>query len=82
MTHLLETSDLTVAYGGLRANSDVNIRVERGRLTGLIGPNGAGKTTFIDAITGYTPITSGTAKFKGRDLVTESPAKRARSASS
>jgi len=78
VTYLLQTSDLTVAYGGLRANSDVNITVERGKLTGLIGPNGAGKTTFIDAITGYTPITSGTAKFKGRDLATESPAKRAR----
>jgi ABC-type branched-subunit amino acid transport system ATPase component len=76
---LLQTHDLTVAYGGLRANSDVSITVEKGKLVGLIGPNGAGKTTFIDAITGYTPVTSGTATFAGRDLAPLSPAKRSRS---
>ena len=47
---VLETRGLTVTYGGLNANDDVNISVEAGRLTGLIGPNGAGKTTFIDAM--------------------------------
>jgi len=56
---LLETHDLTVSYGGLHANSNVNIKVQKGKLTGLIGPNGAGKTTFIDAITGFTNVSSG-----------------------
>jgi ABC-type branched-subunit amino acid transport system ATPase component len=65
---LLQTHDLTVSYGGLHANSNVNITVEKGKLTGLIGPNGAGKTTFIDAITGFTNVSSGRAEFKGQDL--------------
>ena len=51
---LLETRGLTVTYGGLNANDNVDIAVEPGKLIGLIGPNGAGKTTFIDAITGFT----------------------------
>ena len=62
---LLETRGLTVRYGGLAANSDIDVTVEPGTLVGLIGPNGAGKTTFIDAITGFTSISSGTATFDG-----------------
>ncbi len=77
MSALLQTRGLTVSYGGLHANSEVNIVAEKGKLTGLIGPNGAGKTTFIDALTGFTPITSGLAEFKGRDLVGLSPSERA-----
>jgi len=75
---LLETHDLTVSYGGLHANSNVNIKVEKGKLTGLIGPNGAGKTTFIDAITRFTAVSSGRAEFRGSDLVGMSPAERSR----
>ena len=75
---LLQTHDLTVSYGGLHANSNVNITVEKGKLTGLIGPNGAGKTTFIDAITGFTNVSSGRAEFKGQDMVGVTPAQRAK----
>ena len=78
MSALLETHDLTVSYGGLHANSNVNIKVEKGKLTGLIGPNGAGKTTFIDAITGFTNISSGRAEFRGNDLAGTTPAQRSR----
>lgn len=49
----LYTKDLTVKYGGVVANSDVNLEVEPGKVVGLIGPNGAGKTTFVDAVTGF-----------------------------
>ena len=78
MSALLETHDLTVSYGGLHANSNVNIKVEKGKLTGLIGPNGAGKTTFIDAITGFTNISSGKAEFRGQDMAGSTPAERSR----
>lgn len=77
-TPLLETSGLRVTFGGLHANSDVNIRIMPGTFVGLIGPNGAGKTTFIDAITGYVPLSSGTASFNGSDLAALAPHQRAR----
>jgi ABC-type branched-subunit amino acid transport system ATPase component len=69
---------LTVAYGGVRANSDVAIRVDEGELVGLIGPNGAGKTTFIDAITGFAPVTSGRVTFRGEEITSWAPHRRAR----
>ena len=59
---LLETTDLTVTFGGLNANDGVNIEVEEGSFVGLIGPNGAGKTTFIDAITGFVPASCSAAE--------------------
>ncbi|NQW59169.1 ABC transporter ATP-binding protein, partial [bacterium] len=37
MSALLETNELTVSYGGLHANSNVNFKAEKGKLTGLIG---------------------------------------------
>ena len=74
---LLETRRLTVSYGGLRANDDIDLDIEAGQVVGLIGPNGAGKTTFIDAITGFTDITSGSVEFDGVDLAGKSPAGRA-----
>jgi branched-chain amino acid transport system ATP-binding protein len=78
MSALLETNELTVSYGGLHANSNVNIKAEKGKLTGLIGPNGAGKTTFIDAITGFTNVSSGRAEFNGKDLAGVAPDERAK----
>ncbi|HET9078468.1 MAG TPA: ABC transporter ATP-binding protein [Acidimicrobiales bacterium] len=74
---LLETDNLTVTFGGLRAVDDVSIKIDRGQLVGLIGPNGAGKTTFIDALTGFVPMT-GRIHFDGRDLTSAGPHDRAR----
>lgn len=56
---ILETKDLSISFGGLKAVSDVNLHVDEGELLGLIGPNGAGKTTLFNMLSGvYTP-TSG-----------------------
>ncbi|MEM8903875.1 MAG: ABC transporter ATP-binding protein [Actinomycetota bacterium] len=74
---LLETKGLTVSYGGLHANDEVDLEVREGQLVGLIGPNGAGKTTFIDAITGFTSISAGTATFDGVDMAGLTPDRRA-----
>jgi branched-chain amino acid transport system ATP-binding protein len=74
---LLEARGLTVSYGGLHANDDIDLDCEAGKLVGLIGPNGAGKTTFIDAITGFTPVSGGTVRFDGVDLGEKQPDKRA-----
>ena len=74
---LLESRGLTVSYGGLHANDQVDIDITEGKLVGLIGPNGAGKTTFIDAITGFTPLSAGTVTFDGVDLEGKTPDERA-----
>ncbi|MDP4960529.1 MAG: ABC transporter ATP-binding protein [Mycobacterium sp.] len=65
---LLETTDLTVKFGGLTALDSVNVAIRRGEILGLIGPNGAGKTTCFNAITGVYRPTSGTVMFDGEPL--------------
>ena len=74
---LLEARGLSVSYGGLYANDDIDLDCDAGKLVGLIGPNGAGKTTFIDAITGFTPVTEGRVTFDGVDLAGKRPDARA-----
>lgn len=55
---LLSVQEITKAFGGLIAVSDLSLTVEEGSIVGLIGPNGAGKTTVFNCITGnYTPET-------------------------
>jgi branched-chain amino acid transport system ATP-binding protein len=76
-TNVLETSGLTVTFGGLNANDKVDLAVGEGQFVGLIGPNGAGKTTFIDAITGYVPMSAGQASFVGADITVLKPHERA-----
>ncbi len=64
---LLETRNLSVSFGGVKAVLDVSIALEPGRLYGIVGPNGSGKTTFLNAISRLVPISGGLMTFKGRD---------------
>jgi branched-chain amino acid transport system ATP-binding protein len=75
---VLETSGITVRFGGNQALSDVSLTVEPGQVVGLIGPNGAGKTTLFNAVCGVTPPTSGTVRIMGRDVSNLPTHKRAR----
>jgi len=79
MPALLETRNVTVTYGGVRANDEITMHVEEGELLGLIGPNGAGKTTFIDAITGFAPVAEGMVLLAGEDITEWGPHRRAQS---
>ncbi len=53
---ILEVSQMTMDFGGIRALDKLDIVVYSGEIAALIGPNGAGKTTFFNCLTGiYTP---------------------------
>lgn len=56
---LLQTKDLHVHYGGVRALDGISIELDEGEIVALMGPNGAGKSTVLKAIFGIAPIDFG-----------------------
>jgi ABC-type branched-subunit amino acid transport system ATPase component len=75
MTPLLEVSDLTMRFGGLKAVDGLSFTAARGEITAVIGPNGAGKTTAFNCITGSRTRTVRRSSWSGcRDIA--SPAGR------
>ena len=71
---ILETKNLGISFGGLRAVDDFNIEIQKGELYGLIGPNGAGKTTVFNLLTGVYQPTCGTAYLEGKKITGKKPA--------
>jgi ABC-type branched-subunit amino acid transport system ATPase component len=70
---LVSVSDLTVAFGGVAALTDVNIEIEEGSFHGLIGPNGAGKTTLLNCISRLVNPRSGRMAYGETDLLALRP---------
>ena len=70
---LLEASNLSISFGGLRAVDDFSISIEEGELYGLIGPNGAGKTTVFNLLTGVYHPDEGIIKLGERDITRHDP---------
>jgi len=68
---IIETVDLTKAYGNKIAVDKLSLRVGEGEVFGFLGPNGAGKTTTILMLLGLTEPTSGTARIFGYDPARE-----------
>lgn len=65
---LLEAKNLTKRFGGLVANQDVSISIDKGTITAVIGPNGAGKTTFFNMITGFYEPDEGDILLNGKSI--------------
>jgi branched-chain amino acid transport system ATP-binding protein len=64
----LQVSGVSVAFGGHRVLSGVDVTAAPGRVTGLIGPNGAGKSTLFDVICGLRTPSAGRVVLGGRDV--------------
>ena len=73
--YILETKDLGISFGGLKAAQNVNIRIKKNQIYGLIGPNGAGKTTIFNLLTCVYKPTSGTFYLDGKEMKNLSPEK-------
>lgn len=66
---ILEVTDLSILFGGLKAVSGFNLTVEQGELVAVIGPNGAGKTTVFNMLTGIYKPTTGSIRLRGEEMV-------------
>ena len=67
MSAVLETSAVSVNFGGVHALINVDLAVGEGQLVGADRPQRRGKTTFIDGVTGFVACT-GKAVLDGADL--------------
>ncbi len=65
---ILVIEDLGVSFDGFKAVDGFNFYLAENHVAVIIGPNGAGKTTVLDLICGKTKATSGSVKFKGKQL--------------
>ena len=66
--YVLQTKDLGIIFGGLKAAQNVNLSIKKNQIYGLIGPNGAGKTTIFNLLTGVYQPTAGTFYLNGEEL--------------
>ena len=65
---ILEVNNVSKSFGGVKANVDISMSVEKGKIFGLIGPNGSGKATLFNSIVGTYPIDQGSIKFNGKEV--------------
>jgi branched-chain amino acid transport system ATP-binding protein len=56
---VLSVEKLMMHFGGIKALSDVSLKVHRNSIFALIGPNGAGKTTVFNCLTGFYKASGG-----------------------
>jgi branched-chain amino acid transport system ATP-binding protein len=75
---ILRAEHLTKYYGEFRALHDVSLGVAAGEFVSIIGPNGAGKSTLINLLTGLARPSSGTVRFKDRDITGIGPVRLAK----
>ena len=64
----LETSDIHVSFGAVRALRGVDISVDRGEVVGLVGDNGAGKSTLIKVLAGVYRPDQGSISIEGEPV--------------
>jgi branched-chain amino acid transport system ATP-binding protein len=67
---LLEVSNITTAYRGLVAISDISIAVDANEIVTVAGANGAGKSTLLKSIAGLERARSGQVNFSGQRIDT------------
>ncbi len=73
---LLVTENISLAFGGVKALTNVSFSVNKGDVFSIIGPNGAGKTSMLNCISGRYQPDQGSIQFKGREMIGLKPNKR------
>jgi branched-chain amino acid transport system ATP-binding protein len=63
---ILSVENLMMHFGGIKALSDVSLKVKRNSIFALIGPNGAGKTTVFNCLTGFYKASGGRIELNAR----------------
>ena len=70
---ILRVTDVSIAFGGVKAIDGVSFSVEPGQIFSIIGPNGAGKTTLFNVISGIYEASHGSVELDGHDVTMMAP---------
>ena len=62
---LLDVANVTLAFGGVKAITDISFDIREGEIRAIIGPNGAGKTSMLNVVNGFYHPQRGTITYKG-----------------
>jgi branched-chain amino acid transport system ATP-binding protein len=62
---LLEVKGVSLAFGGVKAITDVSFDIRKGEIRAIIGPNGAGKTSMLNVINGFYHPQEGAITYHG-----------------
>jgi ABC-2 type transport system ATP-binding protein len=66
---MVQVEALTKLYGEFTAVKELSFSIQPGEVVGLVGPNGAGKTTTLRCLAGIIPLSRGTVRVGGHDIV-------------
>ncbi|WP_159588509.1 ABC transporter ATP-binding protein [Chelativorans xinjiangense] len=64
---LLEAKNISLAFGGVKALTDISLNILKGEIRAIIGPNGAGKTSMLNVVNGFYTPQHGSIVFRGRE---------------
>jgi branched-chain amino acid transport system ATP-binding protein len=65
---ILAVDGISLAFGGVKALTDVSFDVRGGEIRAIIGPNGAGKSSMLNCINGFYKPQRGTITYRGRSV--------------
>jgi ABC-type branched-subunit amino acid transport system ATPase component len=68
MAKILEVTELSISFAGIKAVQHLTLSIERGEILGLIGPNGSGKSTTVNLIAGNYIQDEGEIVFDGQQI--------------
>jgi D-xylose transport system ATP-binding protein len=72
-TPLVEMTDISIAFGGIKAVDHASISLHPGEVVGLLGHNGAGKSTLIKILSGAYKRDSGDIRINGEAATINNP---------
>src|SRR6185436_5981498 len=62
---LLAVENISLAFGGVKALTDISFDIMKGEIRAIIGPNGAGKSSMLNCINGFYHPQHGAITYKG-----------------
>jgi branched-chain amino acid transport system ATP-binding protein len=74
---ILKVDGISLAFGGVKALTDISFDVRQHEVRAIIGPNGAGKSSMLNCINGVYSPQQGRITFKGQSFEQMSPRRAA-----